>query len=183
MQANHHTKTGYRQARWAAIPALLLCAGIASAAPLAYTDVYSVKVDNTAGVALNLLANDQGTAPLTLTAINGTTLTGSAQDIAVTGGVVRVAAGGAISFVPDGSAIGTSSFSYTVTDSTGTTAYNQMLSQARAQSVARALQTSGMRFDADQIIGRGETIPLSPNDTAEGRQDNRRVVVIVTPPA
>ena len=68
------------------------------------------------------------------------------------------------------------------TDSTGTTAYNQMLSQARAQSVARALQTSGMRFDADQIIGRGETIPLSPNDTAEGRQDNRRVVVIVTPP-
>ncbi|WP_282945993.1 MULTISPECIES: OmpA family protein [unclassified Sphingopyxis] len=69
------------------------------------------------------------------------------------------------------------------TDSTGTTAYNQMLSQARAQSVARALQTSGMRFDADQIIGRGETIPLSPNDTAEGRQDNRRVVVIVTPPA
>lgn len=69
------------------------------------------------------------------------------------------------------------------TDSTGTTAYNQTLSQARAQSVARALQTSGMRFDADQIIGRGETIPLSPNDTAEGRQDNRRVVVIVTPPA
>lgn len=69
------------------------------------------------------------------------------------------------------------------TDSTGTTAYNQTLSQARAQSVARALQSSGMRFDADQIIGRGETIPLSPNDTAEGRQDNRRVVVIVTPPA
>jgi OOP family OmpA-OmpF porin len=68
------------------------------------------------------------------------------------------------------------------TDSTGTAAYNQTLSKARAQSVARALQTSGMRFDADQIVGRGETIPLSPNDTAEGRQDNRRVVVIVTPP-
>ena len=68
------------------------------------------------------------------------------------------------------------------TDSIGTTAYNQTLSQARAQSVASALQTSGMRFAADQIIGRGETIPLSPNDTAEGRQDNRRVVVIVTPP-
>lgn len=69
------------------------------------------------------------------------------------------------------------------TDSIGTTAYNQTLSQARAQSVASALQTSGMRFAADQIIGRGETIPLSPNDTVEGRQDNRRVVVIVTPPA
>ena len=68
------------------------------------------------------------------------------------------------------------------TDSIGTSAYNQALSQARAQAVASALQNSGMRFSAAQIIGRGETVPLSPNDTAEGRQDNRRVVVIVTPP-
>ncbi|WP_422062175.1 OmpA family protein [Sphingopyxis sp.] len=68
------------------------------------------------------------------------------------------------------------------TDSTGTSAYNQTLSLARAQVVAAALQQGGMRFAADQIVGRGETLPLSPNDTAEGRQDNRRVVVIVTPP-
>lgn len=68
------------------------------------------------------------------------------------------------------------------TDSTGTAAYNQTLSQARAQAVAAPLQTGGMRFTPDQIIGRGETIPLSPNDTPEGRQDNRRVVVIITPP-
>ena len=122
MHANHTTPSRHPRVRWVAVPALLLWAGIAAAAPLAYTDVYSVKVDNTAGVALNLLANDQGTAPLTLTAINGTTLTGSAQDIAVTGGTVRVAAGGALSFVPDGSAIGTSSFSYAVTDSTNATA-------------------------------------------------------------
>ena len=69
------------------------------------------------------------------------------------------------------------------TDSTGTSAYNQALSEARARAVAVPLQTKGMRFTAGQIVGRGETIPLSPNDTAEGRQDNRRVVLIVTPPA
>lgn len=69
------------------------------------------------------------------------------------------------------------------TDSTGSAAYNQTLSEARARVVAAALQTSGMRFSTEQIIGRGETIPLSPNDTAQGRQDNRRVVIVVTPPA
>lgn len=67
------------------------------------------------------------------------------------------------------------------TDSTGTSAYNLALSQARAQAVAGPMQAGGMRFTADQIVGRGETVPLSSNATAEGRQDNRRVVVIVTP--
>ena len=69
------------------------------------------------------------------------------------------------------------------TDSTGSSAYNQTLSEARARVVAAALQSSGMRFTPEQIIGRGETIPLSPNDTAQGRQDNRRVVIVVTPAA
>lgn len=68
------------------------------------------------------------------------------------------------------------------TDSTGTAAYNLTLSQARAAAVAAPMQASGMTFTADQIVGRGETVPMSRNDTAEGRQDNRRVVVIVTPP-
>lgn len=67
------------------------------------------------------------------------------------------------------------------TDSTGTDAYNLTLSQARAQAVAAPMQASGMQFTADQIVGRGETLPLSSNSTAEGRQDNRRVVVIVWP--
>ena len=67
------------------------------------------------------------------------------------------------------------------TDSTGSSAYNQALSLARARAVAAPLQDGGMRFTADQIVGRGESVPLSPNDTPEGRQDNRRVVVIVTP--
>lgn len=68
------------------------------------------------------------------------------------------------------------------TDSTGSTKYNQRLSRARAVAVAAPLQANGMRFSADQIIGRGETTPISPNSTVEGRQDNRRVVVIITPP-
>ena len=67
------------------------------------------------------------------------------------------------------------------TDSTGTSAYNLWLSQARAEAVATHMQAGGMRLTADQIVGRGETLPLSSNATPEGRQDNRRVVVIVTP--
>jgi OOP family OmpA-OmpF porin len=67
------------------------------------------------------------------------------------------------------------------TDSTGSAAYNLTLSQARAQSVAAPMQASGMKFAADQVVGRGEALPLSSNATAEGRQDNRRVVVIVWP--
>lgn len=68
------------------------------------------------------------------------------------------------------------------TDSTGTAAFNLTLSQARARTVAAALEAGGLRFTPDQIVGRGETMPLSDNGTPEGRQDNRRVVIIVTPP-
>ncbi|MBK6411815.1 OmpA family protein [Sphingopyxis sp.] len=67
------------------------------------------------------------------------------------------------------------------TDSMGTAAYNLTLSQARAAAVAVPMQASGMQITADQIVGRGEAVPMSSNDTDEGRQDNRRVVVIVTP--
>jgi len=67
------------------------------------------------------------------------------------------------------------------TDSTGTAAYNLTLSNARAQAIAAPMQEGGMQFTPDQIIGRGEAVPMSSNDTEEGRQDNRRVVVIVTP--
>src|SRR3546814_17468376 len=67
------------------------------------------------------------------------------------------------------------------TDSTGASAYNLWLSQARAEAVATPMQAGGMRFTADQIIGRGETLPLSSNTTPEGRKANRRVVGNVTP--
>lgn len=67
------------------------------------------------------------------------------------------------------------------TDSVGTAAYNLALSKARAAAVAAPMQASGMQLRADQIVGHGETVPMSSNASAEGRQDNRRVVVIVTP--
>lgn len=67
------------------------------------------------------------------------------------------------------------------TDSTASDEYNLALSQARAQTVAAPLTRNGMTFAPEQIIGRGEAFPISSNDTPEGRQDNRRVVVIVSP--
>ena len=67
------------------------------------------------------------------------------------------------------------------TDSVGTDAYNQSLSQERAETVARPMRAGGMHFAPDQVVGRGEALPVSDNATAEGRQDNRRVVIIVTP--
>ncbi|MBB5705198.1 outer membrane protein OmpA-like peptidoglycan-associated protein [Sphingopyxis panaciterrulae] len=67
------------------------------------------------------------------------------------------------------------------TDSIGAESYNLALSQARAEAVAAPLRAGGMRLTPDQVIGRGEALPLSSNETAEGRRDNRRVVIIVTP--
>ncbi|HZG32556.1 OmpA family protein [Sphingopyxis sp. YF1] len=67
------------------------------------------------------------------------------------------------------------------TDSTGSDAYNLKLSQARAEVVAGPMRANGMTLSPEQVVGRGEALPLSDNATAEGRQDNRRVVVIVEP--
>lgn len=67
------------------------------------------------------------------------------------------------------------------TDSTASDEYNLRLSHARAQTVAAPMTANGLRFSPEQIIGRGEAFPISSNDTAEGRQDNRRVVIIVSP--
>ncbi len=67
------------------------------------------------------------------------------------------------------------------TDSTGAADYNMKLSQARAAAVAAPMTEQGMQLRPDQITGYGETIPLSSNATPEGRQDNRRVEIIVSP--
>lgn len=67
------------------------------------------------------------------------------------------------------------------TDSTGSDAYNLKLSQARADIVAEPMRANGMTLSPEQVVGRGEALPLSDNATPEGRQDNRRVVVIVEP--
>jgi outer membrane protein OmpA-like peptidoglycan-associated protein len=67
------------------------------------------------------------------------------------------------------------------TDSTGDAAFNQTLSEQRAQSVASVLISSGVAPGRIQTIGRGENAPIATNQTAEGRQQNRRVEIIITP--
>lgn len=66
------------------------------------------------------------------------------------------------------------------TDSKGNDAYNQRLSERRAEAV-RAWLIERERIDAARLTasGRGETRPVADNDTEEGRQRNRRVDVVV----
>jgi outer membrane protein OmpA-like peptidoglycan-associated protein len=68
------------------------------------------------------------------------------------------------------------------TDSTGSDAYNQRLSEARAASVADYLIDRGVRAGAITVYGYGELRPKATNDTAEGRQLNRRVEINIRAP-
>ena len=64
------------------------------------------------------------------------------------------------------------------TDSTGADAYNQTLSEQRAQSVADYLQSSGgIPQSHFRVVGWGKRRPVATNSTAEGRQQNRRVEI------
>lgn len=63
------------------------------------------------------------------------------------------------------------------TDSQGSEAYNQKLSQSRADAVKAALITKyGIAADRVNAIGYGESKPIADNMTAAGREQNRRVV-------
>jgi len=66
------------------------------------------------------------------------------------------------------------------TDSTGPAAYNQKLSERRAEAVRRLL-TERYGIDASrlQAVGHGESQPIADNDTPEGRLANRRVVAVM----
>ena len=66
------------------------------------------------------------------------------------------------------------------TDSVGTDAYNQALSDRRAKSVFDYLSSRGVDPARLKSIGKGEGEPIADNRTAEGRQDNRRVLMIRT---
>jgi len=68
------------------------------------------------------------------------------------------------------------------TDSTGSDAYNQGLSERRAQAVAMALENRGVPQQRIQAVGRGKSAPVAGNDTAAGRQQNRRVEIIFSDP-
>ena len=67
------------------------------------------------------------------------------------------------------------------TDSTGTDQYNQALSERRAQTVATYLAGKGVMQQRMITVGAGEGHPVATNDTADGRQLNRRVELTLTP--
>ncbi len=65
------------------------------------------------------------------------------------------------------------------TDSTGPEAYNDQLGEARAEAVRKYLSQQGVALNRMATISYGEESPVAPNDTAEGRAQNRRVGIIV----
>jgi outer membrane protein OmpA-like peptidoglycan-associated protein len=66
------------------------------------------------------------------------------------------------------------------TDSVGTEAFNQDLSEKRAEGVRSYLTQQGVPEGSTTSTGFGKTRPIASNDTAEGRQQNRRVELIVS---
>ncbi|MEO8306666.1 MAG: OmpA family protein [Pseudomonadota bacterium] len=70
------------------------------------------------------------------------------------------------------------------TDSMGSDSYNLTLSENRANAVKAALVRKGIQADRIVAVGKGEGVPVAGNDNAAGRQQNRRVEIIVSnPPA
>jgi len=69
------------------------------------------------------------------------------------------------------------------TDSTGSAAYNQTLSENRAKSVASYLIGRGVEANRIQAMGYGYSRPIADNNTAAGRAMNRRVEVLIIPQA
>jgi len=67
------------------------------------------------------------------------------------------------------------------TDSTGSDAYNQSLSERRAASVATYLSAQGVNSQRVITVGMGESRPVSDNSSAIGRQANRRVEITMVP--
>ena len=67
------------------------------------------------------------------------------------------------------------------TDSTGSDAYNQALSERRAQSVADYLSSHGVARARVGTRGYGETQPIATNDSEPGRAQNRRVEIKIVP--
>lgn len=66
------------------------------------------------------------------------------------------------------------------TDSTGSAEHNQELSERRAIAVSSSLQLQGVKRDRIAVRGYGEAFPVSANDTAQNRQLNRRVEIILS---
>ena len=65
------------------------------------------------------------------------------------------------------------------TDSIGTEAYNQRLSERRANAVKAYLVSKGIESDRVATEGKGELQPVASNKTKAGRAQNRRVEIEV----
>ena len=65
------------------------------------------------------------------------------------------------------------------TDSVGSDEYNQGLSERRAEAVRSYLAQQGVPASSMTAKGMGKSQPIASNSTAEGRQQNRRVELIV----
>ncbi|MDR3700530.1 MAG: OmpA family protein [Candidatus Sulfopaludibacter sp.] len=66
------------------------------------------------------------------------------------------------------------------TDSVGGDEYNQQLSEQRGESVREYLTQQGMPGSSVSTKGFGKTQPVASNETAEGRQQNRRVEIVIS---
>ena len=66
------------------------------------------------------------------------------------------------------------------TDSTASEEYNQALSERRAEAVKSVMVEEGVNPEAIETSDLGEADPVDDNDTAEGRQENRRIEAVVT---
>ena len=65
------------------------------------------------------------------------------------------------------------------TDSKGSESYNQELSERRAESAATFLMRRGLAPSRVTTLGKGELEPVASNDSAYGRQQNRRVEIAI----
>ena len=66
------------------------------------------------------------------------------------------------------------------TDNVGTDQLNQGLSEQRAGSVRDYLVQQGVAMNSITAIGYGNTMPVASNDSSAGRQENRRVELVVS---
>jgi outer membrane protein OmpA-like peptidoglycan-associated protein len=96
--------------------------------------------------------------------------TGSTTVSAASGALIR-AIGAVLVRCPSTVAIEVAGF----TDTVGDTATNKPLSQHRAEAVVGLLKAGGAPADRLAAVGYGEEKPLAPNDTEEGRAENRRI--------
>lgn len=65
------------------------------------------------------------------------------------------------------------------TDATGAPAYNKKLGEDRAEAVRLFMNKQGVALNRMSTISYGQEAPIAPNNTRDGRAQNRRVVVIV----